>query len=134
MELTVLRRELDQKARIVGRTLATSWEAELRRTSPVDSGLMKSRTKVRDDPTIGAGGRVNQIRIVAVVDTDYAQMVSSGTRPHVIRARGRALRFQWRGRTVYFKQVNHPGTRPNPWFTDSVRDLPRRVQEIWNRL
>ena len=33
MELIQLRRELDQKARIVGRTLATSWETELRRTS-----------------------------------------------------------------------------------------------------
>lgn len=134
MELDQLRRELDQKARIVGRTLATSWESELRRTSPVDTGQMRSRTKVRDEVNGGLGGRVNSIKIVAVVDTDYAQMVSSGTRPHVIRARGKALRFQWHGKTVYFKKVNHPGTRPNPWFTDSVRDLPRRVQEIWNRL
>ena len=128
MELTDVRREFNQQVRILGRSLATRWEDELRRTSPVDTGLMKSRTKVREE--------VNPLSVTvrATIDTEYAQMVSSGTRPHIIRARGQALRFQWHGRTVYFKQVNHPGTRPNPWWSNSLRDLPRWATEIWNRL
>ena len=87
MELIQLRRELDQKARITGRTLATRWETELRQTSPVDTGLMRSKTIVREEVNSGFGGRVNSIKVVARIDTDYAEMVSSGTRPHVIRAR-----------------------------------------------
>lgn len=128
MELTDVRREFDQRVRILGRSLSTRWEDELRRTSPVDTGLMRSKTRVRED--VGFGG----VTVTAQVDTPYAQMVSSGTRPHVIRAKGQALRFNWHGRTVYFRQVNHPGTRPNSWWTDSIRALPRWASEIWGRL
>lgn len=43
----------------------------------------------------------------------YALFVEAGTRPHVIRAkRKKYLRFVSRGRLVFAKQVNHPGTRP----------------------
>jgi hypothetical protein len=44
-----------------------------------------------------------------------AKWLNDGTRPHVIRPRrAKALRFFWRkiDRVVYFRQVNHPGTRP----------------------
>lgn len=127
-ELDDLRRELNQRVRVLARTTATRWESQLRQTNPVDTGLMRSQTRVRDEPT--ASG----VRITAVVDTDYAEFVSSGTRPHVIRAHGRALRFNWHGRTVYFKSVNHPGTRPNPWWTNSVRNLPSLIRGIWSGL
>lgn len=33
------------------------------------------------------------------------------TKPHVIRARGRALAFQKDGKTVFAKFVNHPGSK-----------------------
>lgn len=52
-----------------------------------------------------------------------------GTEPHVIRAR-RAPRlvFFWPrvGRVVYFRQVNHPGTRPNRFLTNALAVLRRR--------
>ena len=44
-----------------------------------------------------------------------AHWLEHGTRPHVIRPRrAKALRFFWRkiDQVVYFRQVNHPGTRP----------------------
>ena len=105
--MTDLHRELEQRARIWGRVLANEWQAELRRTNPIDTGNMRDHTTARDQPT------ATSVQVTATVDTEYAEMVSSGTRPHVIRARpGGTLRFQWHGHTVYFKQVNHPGTRP----------------------
>ena len=44
----------------------------------------------------------------------YALYVDKGTKPHVIRAKGKGLlHFYWPkvGRWVAFKQVNHPGFR-----------------------
>ena len=63
-------------------------------------------------------------------------MVSTGTRPHEIRPRqpGGTLRFQWHGKTVYFKKVNHPGTQANTWWTDSLRRISDMSQRAWNRL
>lgn len=129
-ELDALRRELDQRVRITSRRLANEWERELRRTNPVDTGNMRDKTTVREQ--VSAGG----VRVVAVVDTDYAIYVSEGTRPHIIRPRPprKALRFTVGGRVVYAAKVNHPGTRPNPWFRDSVRRLPEMVQRIWRSL
>jgi hypothetical protein len=47
-----------------------------------------------------------------------------GTAPHVIRPRraGGTLVFFWDkvGATVYFKKVNHPGTKANRFVQDSV--------------
>lgn len=49
--------------------------------------------------------------------------VVNGTRPHIIRPRrpGGVLRFTVGGRVVYARYVNHPGTRPNDFLTDALR-------------
>ena len=49
--------------------------------------------------------------------------IIDGTPAHVIAAHGRALRFVWGGETVFFRSVNHPGTKPN--------DFIRRAYGIW---
>lgn len=126
MVLDGLRTELRQQSRIWGRTMANEWERELKRTNPVDTGNMRDRTTVRDAP------RTNGVVVEAVVDTEYAEYVSGGTRPHVIKPRiAKVLRFTIGGRTVYATKVNHPGTRPNPWWTDSIRRLPELSQRVW---
>ena len=120
-----LRQEFDQRLRILERTTARAWESDLKRTSPVDTGNMKAKTTVRDSPG----------SITATVDTEYAEYVSGGTRPHKITARSKqALSFMWKGVRVTVRSVNHPGTQPNPWFTDSVKALPDRMQRIWAAL
>ena len=56
----------------------------------------------------------------------YSIFVHQGTRPHVIRAvNARALSFYWPrvGRQVFFASVNHPGTRPNPFMAEAVREV-----------
>jgi hypothetical protein len=52
-----------------------------------------------------------------------AVYVTGGTRPHVIRPRNPngVLRFEINGRVVYAKFVNHPGTRPNRFMIDALR-------------
>lgn len=46
-----------------------------------------------------------------------------GTRPHIIRPRrARALRFTAGGRTVYSAVVHHPGSRPNNFLGQALRE------------
>lgn len=67
--------------------------------------------------------------------------IQQGTRPHPIVARRvKFLRFYWPkvGRVVYFRSVNHPGTKPNPfmavaykqWLPGAQRDL-NNVGMVW---
>lgn len=56
----------------------------------------------------------------------YAQIVSGGSRPHIIRPRtAKALRFVINGVVVYTRRVNHPGTRPNPYLTRHLNEFVR---------
>lgn len=53
---------------------------------------------------------------------DYAAPVHEGSRPHVIRARNAEyLRFEWHGRIVFRKSVNHPGTRARPFLRNAAK-------------
>ncbi|QDN64445.1 hypothetical protein [Streptomyces sp. S1D4-14] len=59
------------------------------------------------------GSLANPVGIV-MVDHPAASYVLNGTRPHEIPAKpGGVLRFKWKGKVVYFKSVQHPGTKPN---------------------
>lgn len=50
-----------------------------------------------------------------------AQIHHEGTRPHKITPRThKALRFSVGSRIVYAREVNHPGTRPNRYLSDSL--------------
>lgn len=60
----------------------------------------------------------------------YAGYVHDGTPPHIIRARNaKALRFfsQTAAKTgsgiVFRQMVNHPGTKPNRFLTDPMRQV-----------
>lgn len=52
----------------------------------------------------------------------YALYHHEGTRPHPIDpVRGRYLVFKVGGVTIFASHVDHPGTRPNRYLTDSAR-------------
>jgi hypothetical protein len=53
-----------------------------------------------------------------------ALFVVNGTRPHIIRPRRPegVLRFTVNGRVVYARYVNHPGTRPNRFLLEALRE------------
>ena len=59
-------------------------------------------------------------------DVDYARLHHDGTREHEIYAKnGRALSFYWpkAGRVVTFRSVHHPGTRPNKFLSEPLREV-----------
>ncbi|MET7809746.1 hypothetical protein ABZT26_02665 [Streptomyces sp. NPDC005395] len=59
---------------------------------------------------------------VIVCDHPAVKFVLDGTRPHVIRPRRvQALRFPYRGRTVFAAVVHHPGTRANNFMARALR-------------
>jgi hypothetical protein len=59
----------------------------------------------------------------------YRHMVIGGTKPHVIKAKKGALAFGGRFAT----EVQHPGSRPNPFVERSVRGQERRIEEFVQR-
>lgn len=57
-------------------------------------------------------------------NTDYAEYVNDGTRPHIIRPRrAQALRFVVGGQIVFARVVRHPGTRANPFLDRALREV-----------
>lgn len=60
-------------------------------------------------------------------DDPIAFLHHEGTAAHTIRARRKPkLVFYAGGRVRRVTSVRHPGTDPNPYLTDALRDLPRR--------
>lgn len=57
-----------------------------------------------------------------------------GTRPHVIEAKGGALKFEIGGEIVYAKKVFHPGTKPLGFVRLTQDDLDKSAKEIAERL
>lgn len=87
--------------------------------APVRSGTLK--TAIRADASRRRGPW--KIDGGVSVNVPYAAAVHEGARPHIIRARrAPVLSFFWPkvGRQVFFKSVNHPGSRPNPFLRNAV--------------
>ncbi len=81
----------------------------------VDTGALKASIsytlRATGAPIVSRIGSKNKI----------AYLHHEGTSPHVIRPKkAQTLRFQSHGRIVYAKVVNHPGTKPNRYLTDSL--------------
>lgn len=52
------------------------------------------------------------LTVTIIADAPYAAAIEYGSRPHeILPRRGKYLRFQAGGRTVYAKKVHHPGTK-----------------------
>jgi hypothetical protein len=64
--------------------------------------------------------------------TSYAYDHHEGTPPHVIQAdQEEVLRFSSKGRTVYSKQIFHPGTAPNPYLTYRLEEIIRSDRGVF---
>jgi hypothetical protein len=62
----------------------------------------------------------------------YTLFMEQGTKPHKIKAKGGGyLAFFWPkvGKMVYFRSVNHPGTRPYRFLTKGME----RALRMWER-
>lgn len=77
-------------------------------------------------------GRMGEMGFEAGPTAEYGPDVEYGTQPHIIRpTTGEFLRFQIGGRTIFVRQVNHPGTPPQPYMGPSFdRNLPGIIDAI----
>lgn len=57
----------------------------------------------------------------------YAIIVHNGSKPHPITPRSprQSLRFRVGGRMVHVSRVNHPGTQPDRFLTDWMKEIVR---------
>ena len=95
-------------------------EGAARRRVGVKSGKLKASIGSR---IVGAKlGKGFNFELFA--NTPYAVYHHDGTSPHVIRPRNaRVLRFQVGGVVVYAMHVQHPGTKPNRFLLEAIRDV-----------
>lgn len=66
----------------------------------------------------------------------YGAFVRGGTPPHKIRARIKQF-LHWTGpggEDVFRKEVNHPGTRPNPYHIRTLEAYAGEVQAVVDRM
>lgn len=67
--------------------------------------------------TIGGGEFHGQIAFTA----EHASYTDEGTDPHIIEGNP-LLAFEWEGRLVIVRSVNHPGYAGTGWFTENCTD------------
>jgi hypothetical protein len=90
-----------------------------KRNAPRDAGRL--REQIRADEAFFSGLLTMHGGVTS--HADYSVYVEKGTRPHVIRPRfARDLAFPWHGRTAFFKEVHHPGSRPKPFMAEAARE------------
>jgi hypothetical protein len=85
---------------------------------PVRTGRLRAsgRMKFR----VGARGPTG----IVEYPVSYAAAVHDGSGPHVIRARKKkALKFEYNGRTVIVKSVNHPGSPGRPFLRQAAEEV-----------
>lgn len=100
--------------------IAIRFQNELVLASPVDTGRLRNSIRV------DARGNVLTITMV-----DYAFYVEFGTPPHIIKPKDKqSLKFKVGREEVFAKVVRHPGTRPNPFIRNTIRNkIPKIIQE-----
>jgi hypothetical protein len=126
-----LRREVRQRGERIARAAVTQMQGNLRADTPKVTGDLRKATTVR---VVSAG---NVIVAEAKAETDYAASVIAGSRPHIIRAKNPNgyLRFPGRGGVFVFrKQVQHPGTKPNPYWNNQMNRWQSYLQNAADRL
>jgi hypothetical protein len=120
VDSTGVRRDADEVAAI--RIRRTTRRILNRSTilCPVDTGRL--RASGRMDMGMGPKGPKGTVSY----PVQYAAAVHDGSSPHVIKARkAKVLRFRVGGRTVYARQVMHPGSAGRPFLRDAAKEVAR---------
>ncbi len=96
--------------------------------TPVRFGNLRGHNKMRAAVIAPPGARGEVYN-----DADYAAAVHDGSGPHVIRPKRKRsrtnpkrpamLKFTVGGRTVFARQVMHPGTRARPWLARAAQQV-----------
>lgn len=106
------------------------------------------RTKKLQQSVVNQVINENSSRVY--VGVDYGHFVEEGTKPHIIRPRpGKkflaiplwgaksSLKTQKVTRKIskfiFVKQVNHPGTKPYPFFAPAIESTKTEIPFIWQK-
>jgi len=90
---------------------------EARRRAPVDTGRLRSSIVSR------AEGSGRSVGYVVGSNVNYAAAVEYGTAPHVIKPKYKQALY-WPGARHPVAQVNHPGTRAQPFLRPAIELTP----------
>jgi len=108
----VFGRMSDEVKQAVDRT-RVDVQNEARRRAPVDTGRLRSSIVSR------AEGSGRSLGYVVGSNVNYAAAVEFGTAPHVIKPKYKQALY-WPGAAHPVTQVNHPGTRPQPFLRPAI--------------
>lgn len=103
------------------RTTAKRSEATTQQVLVESANFLLTEMEIRVPVATGElreslGVRVEPNRVLVGPSAKHAPYVEFGTGPHVIKARNKkALAFKAGGQTVVVRQVNHPGTKAQPF-------------------
>jgi hypothetical protein len=130
--LVRLRRRMAEAPAVVEREMrlglerSLAWQAEeTRRRTPVKTGKLQHSINWR------ISGEFPLLTGEVFSAVPYARPVEKGTRPHVIKARrGQFLRFQIGERTIFARQVQHPGTKPVGMFKEAAAASRRQTRRF----
>ena len=98
-----------------------------RRLAPRSDGPGPHLADNIDSKLVPSGRKGYDVQVTANVP--WAIYVYRGTRPHRIDGNP-ILSFDWNGERVFFRHVNHPGTQPNRFMLDAIRQVGLTAQEV----
>lgn len=98
-------------------------EAEAKMRAPIDKGFLRSSTQANVDQA------ESHLLGFVQVGAEYGLAVEEGTRPHVIRPKGKKALY-WKGAKHPVKGVRHPGTAPQPFMRPAAKAVRSRVGQI----
>lgn len=68
-------------------------------------------------------------------NANYSADIEYGTNAHEIKpVNAKALHFKQNGKDVFYKKVNHPGTKPNPVMRMAARTVQKQIPQIFKDL
>lgn len=89
------------------------------KNAPRKTGVYQRSIEYDGDKTITANAR-------------YSAAIEYGTKAHEIKpVTAQALHFKQNGKEVFYKKVNHPGTKPNPVMRMAARTVQKQIPELW---
>ena len=101
----------------------------------VETGTAIQETAIKNAPR-KTGVYLNSINYdgdkTITANASYSADIEYGTNAHEIKpVNAQALHFKQNGKDVFYKKVNHPGTKPNPVMRMAARTVQKQIPELW---
>lgn len=105
----------------------TSLAAALNTGAHIVESSAKSKVRVKTgrlkDSIHTVDATPEKLEAQVIADTDYANIIESGSAPHTIVPSGAAvLHFQVSGEDIFATSVEHPGTQPYPFMAPALSE------------